>query len=187
MARNKRESKGRLINPTFWVFCEGESEEQYIDLLRSEFRLPIQLVPKVSGQDLNDRKIAATKMSRPTHEKDKTYLMFDLDATGMLERLQQIKKAELLCSNPCFELWLLLHYTEQNGSFKTADCIKALISKEKSYKKGEMGSSMQSGLKENRTIASNRAKKLTFPNNPSTSVFRLIEDLEAIKAEKDFM
>jgi hypothetical protein len=37
MARYKREPKGKVINPKFFVFCEGESEAAYINHLRHEF------------------------------------------------------------------------------------------------------------------------------------------------------
>jgi len=34
-----------------------------------------------------------------------------IDAPEMLEKLHSIKKAILLLSNPCFELWYILHYS----------------------------------------------------------------------------
>ncbi|MDP4915040.1 MAG: RloB family protein [Saprospiraceae bacterium] len=46
MSRNKRIPKGKVINPTFYVFCEGETEEAYINYLRSKYRLPILIDAK---------------------------------------------------------------------------------------------------------------------------------------------
>jgi hypothetical protein len=34
MARRRKESKGKKINPTLFVFCEGETEEAYTNLLK---------------------------------------------------------------------------------------------------------------------------------------------------------
>ena len=35
--RNK--PKGKRINPTYWVFCEGKTEETYVAYLRTKYRL----------------------------------------------------------------------------------------------------------------------------------------------------
>lgn len=45
--RKHRPSKGKKINPHFWVFCEGETEEAYIYWLRARYRLPVEVVAKV--------------------------------------------------------------------------------------------------------------------------------------------
>ena len=36
MSRRKHLSTGKEIRPTFFIFCEGETEEQYIAYLRSK-------------------------------------------------------------------------------------------------------------------------------------------------------
>lgn len=46
MAKYTRKSKGKEIKPTFFVFCEGESEEVYISFIRSTYRVPIQITAK---------------------------------------------------------------------------------------------------------------------------------------------
>ncbi len=35
-------------------------------------------------------------------------------------------KAKLLLSNPCFEIWLLLHAKDQKTSLSSADAVKEL-------------------------------------------------------------
>ena len=49
MSRTIRKPRGKSINPTFFVFCEGETEEQYVCYLRSKYRLPIDIDAKVAG------------------------------------------------------------------------------------------------------------------------------------------
>ena len=34
MARKPRTAKGRVMKPNFFVFCEGETEVAYVDILR---------------------------------------------------------------------------------------------------------------------------------------------------------
>lgn len=47
--RGRNASRGKKINPHYWVFCEGETEEAYVRHLRTEYRLPIEIVPKYRG------------------------------------------------------------------------------------------------------------------------------------------
>ena len=118
-------------------------------------------------------------------KNDHTYLMYDLDVATMQERLQKVPEAVLLCSNPCFELWLLLHYTDQKTELKSDECVSKLISVEKQYKKGVLSDEIKRYLIENKNTATDRAKKLTAYNNPSTTVFRLIDDLDKLKKEEE--
>ena len=46
MARKERISKGRTMVPNYFIFCEGDTEEVYIELLRSYYRLPIHIIAK---------------------------------------------------------------------------------------------------------------------------------------------
>lgn len=54
MGREKRYSKAKKINPHFWVFCEGETEEAYVKHLRSQYRIPIEIVPKIVGNKITE-------------------------------------------------------------------------------------------------------------------------------------
>lgn len=40
------------MTPIFFVFCEGETEVAYIELLRSYYRLPIHIVPIKTLQNI---------------------------------------------------------------------------------------------------------------------------------------
>lgn len=46
MARKERLSKGRTMMPNYFVFCEGDTEVAYIEMLRSFYRLPIHIIAK---------------------------------------------------------------------------------------------------------------------------------------------
>ena len=84
---NRRQSKGKVIRPTFFVFCEGESEEAYVKFLRSKYRLPIEICPSVAGLSISKEHIRHFKKDKSTHPKDKDFLMYDLDRDDILERL----------------------------------------------------------------------------------------------------
>lgn len=183
MGRTRRLSKNREVNPTFFVFCEGETEEAYVKLLRSLYRLPIEIIPKISDSNISEKYIQSCKKQYVLHDKDMTFLMFDLDVAGMFERLSSIPDAILLCSNPCFELWLLLHYTEHKNTVSSPVCIHKLMDHESHYTKGSIIHSLHTHLIENRMLAVEKAKQLILYKNRSTSVYRFIEELEKIKIE----
>ena len=42
MGRRKK-SLGKKINPTYYVFCEGDTEEEYIKHLKHHYRIPIEI------------------------------------------------------------------------------------------------------------------------------------------------
>ena len=45
----ERISRPRKMRPQFLVLCEGETEENYVRFLRQNYRLPIEIVPKIVG------------------------------------------------------------------------------------------------------------------------------------------
>ena len=84
MAR-RRQPKGKKINSTLFVFCEGETEKSYINFLKSIYRIPsIQIHAKVGGNNITYDYIQTYKQDKPTHEKDMSFLMYDLDVPSML-------------------------------------------------------------------------------------------------------
>lgn len=182
MARGRRASKGKKINPTFFVFCEGETEEAYVNFLKRHFRLPsIQIHSKVSRNNIDADQISNYKQDKPQHEKDRDFLMYDLDAPRILERLKKIKGASLLVSNPCIELWFLLHDKNQKAECDTSFCTREMENRNKPYKKGKLEGKLEQKLREKMDKAIERAKNLKPHKNPSTTVYKLIEKLKALK------
>jgi hypothetical protein len=184
MAKHKREAKGKKINPTFFIFCEGESEETYIRHVRAQYRIPVEIVPKITRNQVSERKIRESIKNSPRHEKDKIYLMYDIDVTGFLSKLETIKKqikSELIVSNPCFELWYILHFMSQTAEISTDDCIKRLETLCPSYKKGDLPAKLRAKLEEKKTEAIKRAKKQAPYQNPSTNMHLFLEELDKVK------
>jgi hypothetical protein len=181
MSHQNRKSKGRTINPTFFVFCEGKTEESYVNYLRTKYRLPIHIDAKTAGNRLTEKYIRNYKRDKVVHPKDKTYLMYDLDAPKMLDKLQGISNAILISSNPCFELWLLLHYQEQTTEISTKNCIASLKSHHIAYKKEVLDEILKAVLNSKQQKAIHRALKLAKYKNPSSEVFKLIQDLEEVR------
>jgi hypothetical protein len=183
MGRQIRKSKGKTMKPNFFVFCEGESEVAYISHLRSQYRAPIQIIPRKSDSNISVRYIEKCKREYvATKKKDKTFLMFDLDVNGMLEHLQSIQQimAVLLVSNPCIELWYLLHFEECYAELTQNTCIKKLKRHLEHYVKGTLALNEKRQLSEKTSEATTRAKVLEIYNNPSTTIYKMIELLESL-------
>lgn len=174
--------KGKKINPHFWVFCEGETEEAYVSFLRSYYRIPIEIVSKIVGNRITEKYISNYKKDKFKDPKDKDFLMYDADVPETLERLKKISSAVLIASNPSIELWFLLHYKNQTATITGKDCCKELSNRNRNvYFKGLIDIALKSKLLENKTIACKRAKELEFHNNPSSNMHKFIEILDGVK------
>ncbi len=84
----------------------------------------------------------------------------------------------MLLSNPCFEIWLLLHAKDQKAAIETDALIKELKKSApvwKNYSKSAFTDTQNSFLNDNTDLAVVRAKKLREFQNPSTGIYKLIE------------
>lgn len=179
MRSKRRPPTGKRINPNFWVFCEGETEDAYIRLLRSEYRLPIEIISKVAGDNINERYIKSYKRGKPTHEKDKDILVYDADVPEVLKKLKKIRSALLVASNPAIELWFLLHYKNQIASLNQGECIRQLSKRNRNlYRKGFIDAPLKDKLMEKRSEACKRSAKMELFGNPSTNMQDFIQYLE---------
>lgn len=177
MARKAKQPRGKKMNPTFFVFCEGKTEAAYVDLLRRSFRVPVEIIARVSDSNISQPYIDRCKRERFTTSADKTFLMFDLDVPGMLSHLSKIKDAILLLSNPCIEYWFLLHYADVNREISSSECLALLRSKDPAYSKGEFSTAMKRILIENIEDAAARAKGKEVYANPSSTVHLLTKEI----------
>lgn len=177
MARKAKQPKGKKMNPTFFVFCEGKTEAAYVDLLRRSFRVPVEIVARVSDSNISRPYIDRCMRDRFTTPGDKTFLMFDLDVPGMLEHLKKITNVTLLLSNPCIEVWFLLHYGDVNREISTAECLSLLKNKDSEYSKGSFPAMMRRILIENIEGATARANQKIVYRNPSSTVHLLTDEI----------
>jgi hypothetical protein len=185
MVSKRAASKQKKINPHFWVFCEGKTEESYVSFLRSKYRIPIEIVDRVVGNKITERFIKKYKQGKPTHEKDKDFLIYDADVQETLETLKKIQTAQLIASNPSIELWFLLHYKNQSASITTKDCIRELCNRNRNnYQKGIIDVKLDAKLTENCNQACERVTNLRLFDNPSSNMNDFIEELEEALAAK---
>lgn len=103
-----------------------------------------------------------------------------MDVPTINEKLQKCK-AEMLLSNPCFEIWLLLHSKDQKTAINTDTVVKELRKSApvwKNYSKSAFTDTQKSFLNNNTDVAVARAKALHEFQNPSTGIYKLLEMLK---------
>ncbi|MCR9155570.1 MAG: RloB family protein [Bacteroidetes bacterium] len=175
MGRRNRQRKEIL--PTYYVFCEGQSEHEYILMLKRHFRMPSVVVkPSILGNKISAKIIHKAIKGLPRHPKDKVFLLYDLDVEEVAQRLVKIDGVILLTSNPCFEVWMYLHFSNLTNAVESNDILNRLKSLDpfNQYKKGSLKKSEVAALLNNMETATERALNLNHPQNPSSSVHLLV-------------
>lgn len=185
MARERAQRPARKMKPVFIVFCEGETEENYVTVLRVSYRVPVKVVSKITGQKISQALIDRYKRAERITRDDviTSFVMYDLDVPNVSVQLAKCD-AILITSNPCIELWFLLHESDQRAEIATEACVRKLkqVSPDwATYEKGALSERQKKTLCDNLLIACERAKKLSDPGNPSTTVYRLIDKLNEVR------
>jgi hypothetical protein len=183
MKKERNRQPQRKMKPVFLVFCEGETEETYVNFLRQKYRLPIKVITHVTGLSISLSLVRRYMQAEKIGPGDVItyFLMYDLDVEAIAKKLRTFKQAINAASNPCVELWFLLHSKDQRASISTNDCVSALQKATIEwihYEKGLLSDVQKMILWDNRENACKRAKQLQDGRNPSSSVYRLIEAME---------
>ena len=86
-----------------------------------------------------------------------------------------------MCSSDlCIELWYLLHFEECHAELTQNACIKKLKRHLEHYVKGTLALNEKQQLSDKTSEATARAKVLETYNNPSTTIYKMIELLESL-------
>lgn len=186
----RREPRRRIL-----VLCEGgETEPGYLRALRAEFRNPlIEIVIEGFGEDpkaLVERALSMKKdAEREARRRDDDFLRYDEvwcvfdvdDHTRLHDARQQARDhgIELAVSNPCFELWALLHFQDQTA-WLDRDRLRSFLKRHlPDYRKALPFQFLRPGYAEAVRRAEHldqRCEERDCPgDNPSTGVYRLTE------------
>ena len=182
MASKREPAPSLRMRKIALVICEGETEVCYINLLKTWYKSPIRVVSHIEGTKITPSLVEKRTKELKISQWDKvhTFLMYDMDVQAINQKLQKCK-AEMLLSNPCFEIWLLLHAKDQKTAIETDSLIKELKKSApvwKNYSKSSFTDTQKSFLNDKTDVAVERAKKLQEFQNPSTGIYKLIEMLK---------
>jgi len=104
--------------PALFVYCEGATEAEFIKDLRAHWRIPQRQVVVVGACGVPGSVVGtARKKQRELRERDaEVWAVFDRDEHPSWNAAIELAGRlgiRLAASNPCFELWAILLYTEQ--------------------------------------------------------------------------
>ena len=198
---HRKRVESRPLKRTFLVFCEGtRTEPDYIEALKREpavrdsASVEIRLDLKKSGAVpltlVNAAVEARERNPREQGEIDEVWCLFDVEWPGNHPNLTEAKAkaaasdVRLAISNPCFELWLALHFEDHTAWLDNEDAVKLRRKHDRSSGKELDGSEYMP----RRAAAVERARVLAakhegdgteFPHdNPSSGMYLLLEAIE---------
>ncbi|MDR0783409.1 MAG: RloB family protein [Propionibacteriaceae bacterium] len=178
------------------VFSEGETECEYIEALMrlpdvaNNTALTLEIDPDRGLSPLTLVQRAVERLKEP--EVNECWCVFDVEwpqnhaKLAEARSLARSKNIGVAISNPCFELWLILHYESQTGFLDTS------IAQRRSQELGRYkGKHIDAGpYLSKRHVAVSRADALetrhehnntTFPHdNPSSGMPNLLRAIGAV-------
>ena len=197
----RRKVATRSRRRTVLVFCEGaRTEVDYLKALKSEpavrevASVDIQIDEDTHGYaPLTLVRAAAEARERSNDEDgeiDEVWCIFDVEQPKNHPNLKEAvalardRGVQVALSNPCFELWLALHFQNQDAPVTSKVAVGLRRTLDGSQDKGVDGYKYMP----RRDEAARRARSLTtkhrgdgtkFPNdNPSSGMYRLLEAVE---------
>ena len=183
------------------IVCEdSKAEPAYFRELTDQYRLSTANVVVVgSGSDprflVKKAKMLRAAESRRSDPYDAVYCVFDRNEHAHFLTASQEAQAvglHLARSWPCFEFWLVLHFTyhrrpyARSGSRTAAqNCVRELMQHLSGYTKGLAGVfvDLQDRLETAKTNAERGRSdaSVTGQDNPSTEVHSLVTYLQSLK------
>ena len=194
-------AKRRKRRPILYIICEGkETETKYFRHFRSRNCL-VDIVPISSKHKAAEHlvKHAKSLLSQADYfpkDGDRLWCVFDCDENTNAELQNAQNYAEkhsykIAYSNPCFEYWYLLHFTQHNGHLSGAGEVLKLLQSKGRLEKYEKSLDVFSDLLPRQSEAIRRAKErldqlckenvavLSRDSNPVTNVHELVEFLNS--------
>lgn len=115
----RRRAPSRDPKSRFLIVCEGDvTERRYFTALRIHFKSLIDLQFE-SGATPKTLVEWAARLKKEDPTYDEVWCVFDIDEHPLVpEAKQQARdnQIDVAISNPNFELWLLLHFQEQQSA-----------------------------------------------------------------------
>lgn len=199
---HKRDSKNLSPKQVILIVCEGEkTEKNYFETLKKQLNLTnanIIIDPDSNPSPSSVVKYAKQKLEQNPNEYDEIYCVFDRDRHKDFNKaLNMVKNTiiQTIVSDPCFEYWILLHFTNTSkifGGSGGSPCKEVQEAKE--FKANVRNYAKDYDFKEIITqhleTAIKNAKEINSQNeaqrqSPYTQVVVLVERLRELVGDKE--
>jgi hypothetical protein len=178
------------------IVTEGSvTEPRYFEQLKTFERIPIHLetkggaVPETLIDWAIELKINAEQQAKRQHDLnlrfDQTWCVFDVDEHPKLKeeskRRARSNHVNLAVSNPCFEIWVLLHFVKYTRYIER-DNLRALLQQylpryQKELPCDKLWPLQETAHRRAVEIENWHATRGTSGENPSTDVYRIIDEI----------
>jgi hypothetical protein len=201
MARNRddlqRRRPRRQPKPRFLIVCEGTvTEPRYFrDVQHTERSLiDLQIEPGGTPKTLVERAVGlkreangkARKLKDDNQKYEEVWCVFDIDAHPLIPEAKDQAKAngiEMAISNPCFELWALLHFQDQSAHIERGNvqhlCRSHMRGYEKEIDYATLRPRYSDALRRAEDLERWHDSRGTLGANPSTTVHKLVERIRS--------
>lgn len=191
-----RARSGREQRRVVLIVCEGKKTEplyfgHFREALRSVASIKLVSTNTTDAPGLaRDARTQSERYGLETKKGDRAWIVFDADENSQAQidecsKIAHRIDADIALSNPCFELWYLLHFEDRKEAIDRKDALARLHRHLPDYGKGI---DCCDALESVKTTAMERARALearwgaapSLSANPSTGVWRLVEELEGM-------
>jgi RloB-like protein len=197
-SRPKKSAKDRVL-----IVCEGaKTEPNYLDEIRQTERLSavnLKIMQSARGTEPQQIVESADDEYKRDRGYDRIYVIFDCDDHKTYVNALNMSAArhgkrrndenrlvsfEAIVSVPCFEFWLLLHFSDVQAWFHRDEIGSRLRAQLPSYEKG--ATDIYSRTEKFLALATERASKLKkrfnryARNEPYTDVHELVAALKSL-------
>lgn len=191
----RRRAPSREPLPRILLVCEGTTTEpKYFDEFRREVRtrlveiiiddeggVPRTLVQRAAAR-MTAAQLEADRNRDENLKYDEDWCVFDVDDhPGIADARQQARDndIQLAISNPCFELWLVLHFQDQTAHIARralSTLLRKYIPKYKKYAPLQLiRAGYEDAVRRAMQIEKRSIEHENEGGNPTTSVYRLTE------------
>ena len=193
-AREKREvrkSSYKNILDNILILCEGEkTEPNYFNSIKRKYRLSNV---NIRGLGSNTDKITETAIKN-YKDYSQVWCVFDRDSftaqhfNRAFQMVKKYKNIHIAYSNEAFDLWYLLHFNYYDtGISRKRYCVLLSQYLGKKYRKNSpeiydlICDKENTAIKNAKKLLNSYSKFSPEKNKPSTTVFKLVEELNKFK------
>ena len=195
-----RRKRNRGVNSVLHIFCEGTTEESYFEAYKRKIHCAAVVIEHSHHGDPKGLVEEAIKAKAGSPTNDIFWVVYDSEDLSQRNKLQAHAEAfqaaerngiNIAFSAICFEVWLLLHFTQNSPAFlQPSKAVKELQKYIKNYKKGDLNilTTLQDKLPAARVNAANLAQRQQrnnpgvpmYKHNPYTTVHLLLDAIDGM-------
>lgn len=205
-ALKRRKAKRESYNYVLIVCEGGKTEPLYLRAMIKDLRLNTANV-EVCGDECGSspKSVVEFAQNKQKQQKklndpfDKIFCVFDKDShasfESSLKTIQKSKNITAITSVPCFEFWLLLHFTYTDKPYAATgdksiceaviDDLKVFIPNYSKAEKSiyeETKPNLQAAISSSKAILASAERNNT--DNPTTNIHELVEYLRSLKENR---